>query len=339
MRKSKVSSKRVAAAVFGLTLLASFSAPARGDDLAVAPQVRPSATFTFKATVEATKPRLTLAEMAECEGMSQVCDEAYAVDFGQSPEPGKTLTLTHDKLELLLVKEWPDADVTAAGSRVVKVVSTFSELQDDEVLAALNSAISAQLAEAENFKLEIERLTIAKNTKLRPAAYRIEFPGLNLRALSGTHRIAARCIFEDGLPEKEFAVQVTFDLKQKLPVTTRALDKGEVIQASDLTEKWVQVGRNAAKFAQKASELVGRRTKRPAQAFHPLEVTQVEVPKIIKRGQLVKLIMKSKGLDVSGQVIAQGEGGYGQTLDAIYPATKKRLRVRVVDSSTVEYAF
>lgn len=328
--------KLAAAAVFGSLLLSPL---ARAEDLAVAPQVKSAATFTFKAQVEANKPRLTLGEMADCQGAAKVCDEAYAVDFGPSPEPGKTSTLNHDKLSVMLAKEWPDVDVTVAGPKLVKVVSTFSELQEDEVLAALNAQISTQLEGEDNYKVEVERLSIAKNTKLRPAAYHVEFPGLNAKSLSGTHRLTARCVFEDGLPEKEIAVQATFGLRQKLPVTARALDKGEVIQADDLTEEWVAIGRNASKFALKPEHLIGRRTKRPAAAFHPLEVTQVEVPKIIKRGQLVKLVMKSKGLDVSGQVIAQGEGGYGQTLDAVYPATKKRLRVRVVDSSTVEYAF
>jgi flagella basal body P-ring formation protein FlgA len=164
-------------------------------------------------------------------------------------------------------------------------------------------------------------------------------PDWVLKSLSGSQRITARCAFDDGLPEREFNVQVTFALKQKLPVPGRAMDKGEIIRAADLSEEWLDVGRSAAKLAQTPAELVGRRLKRPALAFRPIESSQVEVPKIVKRGQVLRLVMKGKGLDVSGQVVAQGEAGYGQTLDAIYPATKKRLRVRVVDSTTVEYAF
>ncbi len=348
--KISMSRKLRAAAVFGLALLSSFAvARAEEVDLVMAPQVKVTATFTFKPLVEATTARLTLGEMAECHGMGQICDEAYGVDFGPSPEPGKSVTLSQGKLDVMLAKEWPDANVSAAGPHSVKIVSSFSELAEAEVLGALTTALDQQFSGSEEFKPEIEKLAINKNTKLRPAAYTIEFPSLKgdllanpdwvTKSLSGSQRMTALCVFEDGLPPKEFSVQVTFNLKQKLPVAVRALDKGAIIKAEDLADEWTPVAGGAHKFAHRSEDLVGLRLKRPAGSFRPIEATQVEVPKIIKRGQLLKLVMKGKGLDVSGQVIAQSEAGYGQTIDAIYPATKKRLRVRVVDSATVEYVF
>jgi flagella basal body P-ring formation protein FlgA len=74
-------------------------------------------------------------------------------------------------------------------------------------------------------------------------------------------------------------------------------------------------------------------------AYAPLTSQMLEVPKVVRRGQLVHLVMHAKGLDVSSQVVAQSDAGYGQQIDALYPTTKKRLRVKVIDSGTVEYLF
>lgn len=349
--KITMSRKLEAAAVLGLALLPPFSAAlAAGEgDLIMAPQVKEMATFTFKPTLETAKLRLILGDMATCQGMGSICDEAYGVDMGPSPDPGKTTTIMQGKLNAMLVKEWPEANIEVQGAKSIKILSTYAELAEDEVLAALASVLEARFAASARFKPEIEKLNVSSNIKLRPATYHIEFrtlqgdqttnPDWIAKNLSGPQHLTAYCVFEDGLPEKEFTVQATFALQQKLPVPNRALEKGEIIGNDELTTVWIPVGRTAAKFAFENSELVGRRLKRAAVAFRPIDANQVEIPKIVKRGQLLKLVMKGKGLDVTGQVIAQGAAGYGQTVDAIYPATKKRLRVRVLDAQTVEYAF
>ena len=60
--------------------------------------------------------------MAVCQGMGSICDEAYAVDFGPSPEPGKTVTIGQDKLDLMLAK----------GGQVDDVGEPFERLFDGD---------------------------------------------------------------------------------------------------------------------------------------------------------------------------------------------------------------
>ena len=55
-------------------------------------------------------------------------------------------------------------------------------------------------------------------------------------------------------------------------------------------------------------------------------------------GDLVRLVMHRGALDVSGPVQALESGARGQVINALYLATRKKLRVRIRDQDTVEYA-
>lgn len=318
-------------------------------DLPAAPEVARSATFTFEPVVEISRPRLYLGEVATCFGRSALCEEAYGVDLGPSPEPGRTTFLHPDKVLALLGKEWPDADVRVSGAKLVKVTALASALDEDTVLAELRSQLGENLPPDGRFVAQVDKASIALPPRLRPAAYRIEFPELTpahfanpewvLKTLAGNVRLPAACVMEADADGQvvPFTVQAQINLREKLPVPSHDLAKGEVIRASDLTPTFVDVVRGGVRPVTAAAALVGRRLRRAAPAFAPLYAADVEIPKAVKRGQLVRLVLRTSDLEVTGHVIVKSDGGYGQTLDAVYPATKKQLRVRVLDSSTVEY--
>jgi len=62
-------------------------------------------------------------------------------------------------------------------------------------------------------------------------------------------------------------------------------------------------------------------------------------PKPVHKDQLVKLVMSSKGLEVTGKVRALQSGGYGQIINVIYPETKKIVRAKIINSGLVEYVY
>jgi flagella basal body P-ring formation protein FlgA len=136
---------------------------------------------------------------------------------------------------------------------------------------------------------------------------------------------------------KTVTAHAVLALEALLPVAARDLAKGDVIGEDDLTDGWVPLARTAVKLADTDETLAGRRLRRAVAAGQPIALSQVEAPVVVRRGQLVQLEMSDNGLAVTGQVKALGNGGYGQEIDAVYPATKKKLRVRVVDAGTVQY--
>ena len=263
-------------------------------------------------------------------------------------EPGRTTLLHPDKLQAAVAKEWPGVDVRVEGPKMVKVTALATGLDEEGVLSALKSVLAERLPADARFAAEVEKLAVTVPPRLRPLEFHVEFPELTaehfanpewvLRTLAGNVRLTAACVMEgEGARVIPFTVTAQVALKERLPVPGRDLVKGDVIAETDLTEAYVDVSRGSMRPVSTPDGLVGRRLRRAAPAFVPIVPGQVEVPKIVRRGQLVRLVMSAGGLEVTGQVIAKDDGGYGQMVDAVYPATKKRLRVRIKDASTVEY--
>jgi flagella basal body P-ring formation protein FlgA len=74
-------------------------------------------------------------------------------------------------------------------------------------------------------------------------------------------------------------------------------------------------------------------------AAAPLLMTDVEMPRLLKRGQMATLQLHNRGLNVSSQVRILADASAGQQVEAVYPGTKKKLRVQAIDSHNVQLAF
>ena len=62
----------------------------------------------------------------------------------------------------------------------------------------------------------------------------------------------------------------------------------------------------------------------------------IERPRLVKRGQIVDLLISQGGMKISGKGKALEDGGSGESIRVIYEATKKDLRATVVGPDRVE---
>ena len=319
-------------------------------DLDVAPQVPLAATLTFLSSVEVDGDHLFLGKVATCSGSSQICDEAYGIDIGQSPEPGRSISWHPEKARAILAKEWPNADIRIAGAKVVKISASFLPLTEERVEGALKTVLASSFTEDEALTVALDRIMLMPGLKLRPGEYRIEFPELNsyhlddpdwvIRNLSGNQRLTFHCYQQDGDGfVATFTLSAHFTVKALLPVAAHDLAKGSDITAQDLKSDYVPIGRSGKHYVSQDAHLIGKRLKHPLAAGAPLMESDVEYPRLLKRGQMVTLMVNEGDIAVSGPVKVLADGIPGQIIEAQYPSTKKKMRVQVIDANTVKHVF
>lgn len=333
-----------------LTALLTFAPQALAQ---VAPQVPEAATFALAPTYEAEGDRLFLGQVAACSGAPRLCEEAYGIDLGPAPAPGKSLMLAADRLRKMLATEWPDAQISVVAPKPLKVTSLGRAIEDDMVLGALRDRLVDGLVVTDAFAVEVEKIQVPNGLMVRPGDYRIEFPRLTDETLAsedwvrkhlvGNQRLEVACVPlgapEGGVPSLTFTIVATMSLKERLPVAMRNLVRGDVLRNEDLEMRMVERGSAQLRIIGDVRHLVGRRVIRSVTVGDPIPVGAVEVPDVVKRGQLVRLEMSGRGVNVSGRVQVLQGAGYGESVDAVYPSTKKKIRVRVIDADTVEYLF
>lgn len=315
-------------------------------EAARAPQVPLTAAFTLNAVVETGDARIYLGKVATCIGAAEICDEASEVDLGGAPEAGRTVFLSRAKLQSLLATEWDGAAIEVRGPDQVKVSSGFVEVDEAGIRSRLTDDLHAAFPEDGRYMVTVEKLNLSGKPRLRPGEYAIEFPtlvGLSersrdwlVRNVSGAHSLPVRLESTNGTGGGT-QVSVHYLMSERLPVARRAMEVGDVLGAEDFEVTWVPVGRGHQTFADRVPTLVGKRLKRPVAVGAPVPLNQLEVPAVVKKGEMVTMQMHGDGVNVTGQVKVLGDGGYGQAIEVLMMSTKKRLRARVIDASTVEY--
>src|SRR5262245_50680434 len=110
--------------------------------MSAAPQVPEAASFALKAAAEVAGDRIYLGDVATCAGATRLCEEAYGIDLGPSPLPGKSRLLAEAEVRAVLEREWPGAALRFPETRPVKVTALAAVVTEEDVRAALAKRLS-----------------------------------------------------------------------------------------------------------------------------------------------------------------------------------------------------
>jgi flagella basal body P-ring formation protein FlgA len=85
--------------------------------------------------------------------------------------------------------------------------------------------------------------------------------------------------------------------------------------------------------------VIGKRTKRAIDPNLPLKLNFLEVPPLVRRGDLVTIVAESDTLKITTQGIVSENGCKGEMVRVINTNSRKDVYARVVDSRTVAVDF
>lgn len=333
-------------------LLVPPSALAQGQfagDLAAAPQVDAEVTFVMKEQADIESDRILFSDVAQCQGITKVCDETYGVMLGEAPAPGRLQVLSSFKIGQMMAAEWPELKFKMTGAKFIRLQGLVQEVQDDVVEAALRQELTTRFSSASqepgDFRVSVGRIISRGNYKLRPGEFKLVFPDLSADLLANA--TAAKHYFSgrqrrlqiEFHQEKNLltaVVNVEFSMQEYLPVATNDLVRGEVVKEDDFRFAWVETDRDASSFVSSIKSMIGRHLKKAVVASHPVEPSHLEILVVAKKGQMALMSIQKGEMVIQGQVKLLEKGGYGQVIDAQYLKTKKKVRVKVVDSENVQ---
>ncbi len=321
-------------------------------DLTVAPQVDAEVVFVIRDAAEVGGERLLFSDVAECQGARAVCEETYAVDMGETPLPGRTTILSAEKIAGVLSSEWPDLKFSMTGSRFVRVQAGAQEVKDDAIESTLRAELEANFFQDEttpgNFRVSLERVLSKGSHKLRPGEFNVVFPELTGEILKnaaaakryfGARQRRVQIEFINGKTVTRDVITAEFSIMEFLPVATTDLLRGQSVKDDDFRMTWTATNNQSGSYATTMKSIIGRKIKQAVIAGRPIEPSQLEILPVAKKGQIARLLIQKGDMVIQGQVKLLANGGYGQVMEAQYLKTKKKVRVRVIDSDTVQLVF
>ncbi|GGF38962.1 flagellar basal body P-ring biosynthesis protein FlgA [Aliidongia dinghuensis] len=110
-----------------------------------------------------------------------------------------------------------------------------------------------------------------------------------------------------------------------VPVLARPMMPGEVVRAEDITTADFRVDQIQAGGIMDPRELVGETPRHPLRAAQPLRANDVQVPVVVKRNDLVLIVLEKPGLYLTAEGRALEDGGKGNVIRVTNTQSKRTI--------------
>ncbi|MFQ6110667.1 MAG: flagellar basal body P-ring formation chaperone FlgA [Nitrospinota bacterium] len=253
-----------------------------------------------------------------------------------APPPGASSLIPGELISFRLEEEAP-GKVKLISPAQVRVHRSFRRLEDKEVRRLVESYIEERLG-PRGHRFEVKSITFVNNLLLPPGELTPEVRPAPGATFVGKTPLAL--IFRQG--DKEVRrLWVTADIAVFAPVVVLAepLRRNQEIRegAIELQE------RNLAELPRGAftspEQALGARARRLLGPGEVLTEAKVERPPIVRPGDMVKVVLRVRGLLITTLGRALQKGRKGELIQIQNTRSLKKLFGRVVDRQTVEVLF
>lgn len=244
-----------------------------------------------------------------------------------SPAPAPGRRLVFDRYALARIAKQHGVSWYPRSNYVQTVVTRDSRiLGADEVETALRRAlVDGGMSKDRKIELTNRGLSIPVATNIGHA-FDIENATFDDRTDHATAILAVNA--DDGSTTRYRLDAVTYTVTD-IPVLGRRIRRGETIEKSDVIWKQVRkdtVGRNVITAR---DGVVGQAARRYLSPGQPLQIDDVEAPKIIRKGAIVTIVYKIANLELTAKARANEDGAYNDTIRVVNIRSKRTIEAIV----------
>ncbi len=155
-------------------------------------------------------------------------------------------------------------------------------------------------------------------------------------ANSGRQRLTITCPDQPG-----WRIQVSTEVQLWLPVlvTTRIIDRGEVITNADIKRQEIDINKTPRGFYHQPSQVTGMGAKRRLRANQVLNPGLIALPLAVKRGDKVKIVATQDGISASMSGEALENGSKGEVIRVKNISSNKTVETKVLENGVVTSTF
>ncbi len=139
-----------------------------------------------------------------------------------------------------------------------------------------------------------------------------------------------------GREEKRIWVTAHIDVNQEVVVSTHPLKRHYIITKEDICLKKMNLKGLPKDVITNPFEVIGKRTRRTVDPDVPLRLNCLEVPPLVRRGDMVTIIVETEVLKITTQGVVTEDGGKGEMVRVINTGSRREVFARVINSRTVE---
>ena len=281
----------------------------------------------FQAEVEVRGEKVTLGEISRIAPDSERARQLAALKLFQAPQPGRETTrraadvtkqLTNSYNETLEGIDW-------GGAETIRIRRSAIHIGTEEIRKILENYISRNKNYLPPAAISFKDIHLAQPFDLPAGILETEVIPADPSILS-SHRFTV--IFRiDFKVEKNIAIRAELEAIAPVAVAAANLQRGTIIHDSDISLAQLDIIHLRNPCLDPA-ELIGKRIKRSLRQGYPFDRLAVELPPIIRRGELVTIFVRKGPLLVTAKGIARHDAIQGTMVKVLNNNSKKEILCR-----------
>ena len=258
--------------------------------------------------------------------------------IGRAPLPGKARQYDQRYLAMRLKQHHVDlSTVILEVPQTVEVARSAVKIEEHQIRQIVSDFI-LQNVEHDGKTSRIKEIRAPKSVTLSKGrvAYKVAAP--RSRELMGKCSIAID-FSVNGHSQKKVWATTVIEVLGPVVVTRKPLGRHKPITEDDIELTNMDLSDLPAGVISDPGSVLGKRTRRAVGARIPLRADLIELPPLVKRGDLVTIIAQSSGLKITTLGQVKKKGRLGERIPVVNLDSKKILHARVIDSNTVKVDF
>jgi flagellar basal body P-ring formation protein FlgA len=290
--------------------------------------------ITFSPVAEVTSSFVTLGDVARFNEDSPLSMALGSKHIAQAPKPGKTVTLDADQIKTKLLKSFP-------GNNFIKWTGAETILVDRKGITVGPREI--ELAIADYLEDRISDLPVADYAFIPrelPLPFVLPSGQLETDVIPADPKVIGSRRFSlvyrvDGKTVKNISVRGTLKALASVAILTQNVKRGTILHPDmvQLQTKDLSKLRNPCTNLR---EVLGKRLTRTLRSGAVLDLSSIDFPPLIRKGQLVKIRINHNSMHLTATGIASMNGKQDQIIRVMNSGSRKTIFCKVAAPGIVE---
>ncbi len=245
-----------------------------------------------------------------------------------APQPGEQMTLS--SYDLTRISDAFDLGWTANGpGQEVVIRRASNDITRFDIEAVLAQKMQSETA-GTRFKMSLDNQSAGFHVA-KGAVKTLKIESFSYDPAAGTFRATVAATANG----EEQTVTGHYCAIERIPVLNTPLNAGDVITRADISYVDMLSTDVSSSMITSPASLIGRTPRFGLPAMRPVATNAVKMPIIIKRGELVTMVLSSPLMHLTAMGRAMQSGAVGDAINVMNPSSKQIIAAVVTGPQTV----
>jgi flagella basal body P-ring formation protein FlgA len=271
-------------------------------------------------------------------GQADIPERLGRIKVSEAPLPGKSRWVTNKQVRMGLARSGVDPSLyRILGNGPTRVQRRALQVKAQHIRDAVQAYIQAN-APWHSDQMKIKKITCSHDVTVTEGQLSFQVDSPKHSDWLGSIPFTVS-VMVDGRIAKKVTVPTIIEVWNDVVLAAIPLGKYQIIEPKHVRVEKMNLARAPAHAVLDIDQAVGSRTNRHIAVNSILRSDQIELPPVVKRGDVVQVVAESRHMKISVKARARESGAIGKMIRVQNLRSKKTIYAQVVDARTVRVNF